>query len=428
MIGTFKKADIQTILYNACNNDEKLLNNLLGEAKYRNKERYASCKAFLKNTLYADSLPIEDVVMLYVLACSYDESLESPLYYFEQEELDYSQKFYSHIYLRKKITAEGIETNFDDSFSGANTQRKLEFIHEKYGDQKSVVINNIASYFISKIGNVEYKYQKDVCEMSVKELEEVLNMTNPNSFSVQKAYLINYLEWCVDKGIIAEDHIVEVRDGISFETVDNFDVFKKFYFFSKKELNDYLSSVIPLYDAISKVAYENIPKIIIPTIWLSWIGFRFADEIFEIKREDVDISTRTIACQSTGKSISGIDEDIFNEIIYRKVHDPDCKLINLDGKEEELKNFKLYVNSQITNMNRAAFDNGITHKRLMIKKVFDSGVCNRLYDYENTLGRALAFKDYSDIMSVAKERDTTSTNKASQLLSQYRKWKLAKEN
>jgi hypothetical protein len=183
-----------------------------------------------------------------------------------------------------------------------------------------------------------------------------------------------------------------------------------------------------LYDAISKVAYENIPKIIIPTIWLSWIGFRFADEIFEIKREDVDISTRTIACQSTGKSISGIDEDIFNEIIYRKVHDPDCKLINLDGKEEELKNFKLYVNSQKTNMNSSALDNGITHKRLMIKKVFDSGVCNRLYDYENTLGRALAFKDYSDIMSVAKERDTTSTNKASQLLSQYRKWKLAKEN
>lgn len=130
-----------------------------------------------------------------------------------------------------------------------NGEQKRKFLLDSI--QRNVISEKSSNNYIRIFINTkryEEKNNKDICEFSLKELEAVMYGFNSNNLNTVESYariISSYLNWCVNEGLINENHLA------SLSTLD----FRKYLtqkevYFTDKHLRRYEDSCVNYQDAV----------------------------------------------------------------------------------------------------------------------------------------------------------------------------------
>ena len=157
-----------------------------------------------------------------------------------------------------------------------NEQRKNDFLECKVADSLHPSYISIFSMFTA----TETKLEKDLCELSLKDVQRVLdkeiNSTKNSSFTFYKSCLTKYVEWCKENNYPVTDSVFKADysptvDRIRFRMVAS-------PLHLQKRLDEYLEPV----------EEESSDCILRCFIWLAFSGLK-KEEAILVKTEDVDL-------------------------------------------------------------------------------------------------------------------------------------------
>lgn len=396
MKGDYTKATVLDIMLDAVETKDININDIEKKVNQVSKYPIKDVGIILAGKELPTNIILSDLIMIYE-ALSTVTDLPPASSIFEEEE----------IFIAKGRSADRI---YDQALRllkkknvKLNVERKAEFVSQKYSDVTYVTMANISNRFGGKIKQAETKFKKDLCEFTEEEIEFIFADITAKSLFTFKSLVTSYFEFCFEKGIIAEEDVDKAKaiSGMSEEGLEEF--FEYEYFYSENELRTRLTEIeknISKFDRKDRPQDGSVDQIIIPCIWLSWIGFDF-NECMSIYLDDVDFEQRSILCRKTKKRINNIPEVIFKNITGSAVRAiANQKLIHRKGDEVELKNFTSYVRQEITKFNKCGEGRNTGKKEIRIKRIRDSGSFCRMLEYENKTGKRILTNNYELINSM----------------------------
>jgi len=184
-----------------------------------------------------------------------------------------------------------------------NAEQKEAFLKEQNWTDSTTIhvrrrFNGVESY--------EAAIQKDLCEMTLKEVQELFQSKPMSEMSIntQTVALYSfraYVDWCIKKGLAHQNAFREVTSE-SLNGSKN----SSGYFESPEDFSNYLATFLaPVEDDTTDNIYRSI-------LWLLYLGVpkRY---VFSIKKKDIDFNSKKLTLPD--KTVRPIFTEAFDDLL-----------------------------------------------------------------------------------------------------------------
>jgi len=313
-------------------------------------------------------------------------------------------------------------------------------------EQKQLYLDSLPIYdtenpktvFISNfniISKYEHLFQKDISEMSLPQLLNVLSMTAPAGYtakSIKLSFYKDYIDWCIKNGKTAKN--VNLLDEVTAKDINSSLAIKSQRIKNKNHLNEILETVYKMND-------DEMQEQIKLICWLAFYGFN-TDDIINLKKIDIDYDKKQIYKQSTEQKID-IAEDFVMELCRncsnhtkitsinahgyydKKLKDNNYVFRNTYNCEDELIT-ETFIRRRFRKLNNdyAEFTGGTLS--LSVDRINLSGIFYKIYLLEQT-GEAITQNTMIEYFNIHYENESTMRNEPRKILIDYTNWKKAFE-
>jgi hypothetical protein len=301
-----------------------------------------------------------------------------------------------------------------------NNERKEEYISSLPNYENKETNERIRILF-QKLEPHEEDEQKDLCDMSLGEAKQSIEMLGLTSMSTKMqtiSHLRKYVQWCILKGYAKtkENRI----DLILAKDLDDITFVKSKFFGSLEQLQKFIDSVF----TDEQVMYKAM-------CYLLWIGYS-ENELPNIKKTDVNFSNNSI-CHN-GKTFKNIPKnimDLFKECINvktifttnktQKYNDTQYLLRSLENKKTKTDKIVIaYIKTIISDNSKDYRKNENEKLYITSKRIWESGCYYRIYEYEKNGGEVkdILVKEFDIVPDQYKLKGFRKTN-------DYINWKRA---
>lgn len=167
-----------------------------------------------------------------------------------------------------------------------NSEKKLSFIEEQYGNQDQKSIEVIARFF-GNLGKIEKEKEKDLLNFNVIEIESIfrtLKIAVRGTFNNRKNIIKKYFEWGIGKKYIPINTL-DMFNNLVFDHIFDQNNLKSKYFKNVEDLFECLMSIVNASDSDDKHRYDTI----ICAVLLVWCGIPTNNPCI-LKIENIDLN------------------------------------------------------------------------------------------------------------------------------------------
>lgn len=193
-----------------------------------------------------------------------------------------------------------------------NAEQKTEFLNTIVNDNSYKAHARI----FNSIEDIENRYGKDVCQMSLDEIITLVTLSTGGSKSTEQSIslLRGYVNWCIKNGkIVGENNF----DKLTFREIDKRQTYKIDYVKSPDEFERMVALVFADYHGYN----ETIDSQKELAVRLCYMGME-CEEIVRIKKDDVDYEHKKI------------NSPIYPNIVYENVSDRILELCKYCSEQE----------------------------------------------------------------------------------------------
>ena len=278
-----------------------------------------------------------------------------------------------------------------------NKKFKADFLATTLkGEDTNNAVKHVSNFNL--IGAVEQKLNKDLCEFKKEEIIsmfEYLGWVAASTFFVKKSLVLSYLNWAKQNGR-GTTNIDEIRK-LSSSDLESDDIFSKSYFKDFQELVLLIQAIKQNELRLKNIFDINRYAMIECILYLMWLRPRNINDIFNIKKSDIDFESGYI---TIGKEkYLAPDEllDVATTCISQRYAQVKCGKSGVNTKvfgfsdyllravELEQINFGIMI-AMVSSFNRLSKNLENPIKEIRYKKIIDSSLFYDIYQKEIELG------------------------------------------